>query len=51
MSARNGSSATDGAWDVLVYHARTYRDIVGDPLHDPNRDTRAQVFGGGSEPS
>src|SRR5256885_2389472 len=28
--------------DVLVYHARAYREIVGDPLHDPNRDTRAQ---------
>jgi GH43 family beta-xylosidase len=31
----------DGS-DVLVYHARSYRDIVGDPLNDPNRNTRAQ---------
>ncbi len=23
--------------DVCVFHARTYRDIVGDPLYDPNR--------------
>ncbi len=29
----------DGASDLLVYHARTYRDIVGDPLWDPNRHT------------
>jgi hypothetical protein len=27
---------------VLVYHARDYRDIVGDPLYDPNRHTRIQ---------
>ncbi len=25
--------------DVCVYHARTYREIVGDPLYDPNRHT------------
>ena len=31
--------------DVLVYHARSYRDITGDPLNDPNRHTRAQRFG------
>ena len=30
--------------DVLIYHARNYRDIVGDPLYDPNRHTRAQFF-------
>ena len=30
--------------DVLVYHARNYRDITGDPLHDPNRHTRAQYI-------
>lgn len=29
----------DGSTDVLVYHARTYTDIVGDPLWDPNRHT------------
>ena len=32
----------DGETDVLVYHARDYRDIVGDPLNDPNRHTRVQ---------
>lgn len=34
--------AEDGATDVLVYHARSYRDITGDPLFDPNRHTRVQ---------
>jgi GH43 family beta-xylosidase len=32
----------DGRTDLLVYHARNYRDIPGDPLHDPNRHTRVQ---------
>lgn len=32
----------DGRSDILVYHARTYRDISGDPLNDPNRQTRVQ---------
>ena len=27
--------------DVCVYHARTYTDIEGDPLYDPNRHTFA----------
>lgn len=30
--------------DVFVYHARDYREIQGDPLHDPNRETRAQLL-------
>ena len=30
--------------DVLVYHARDYRDIVGDPLNNPDRHTRAAVL-------
>jgi len=29
----------DGSKDLLVYHARTYTEIVGDPLWDPNRHT------------
>ncbi|MGI5215386.1 family 43 glycosylhydrolase [Plantactinospora sp. CA-290183] len=37
--------AEDGRTDVLVYHARDYRDIVGDPLFDPNRHTRVQRLG------
>ncbi|WAX77246.1 glycoside hydrolase family 43 protein [Streptomyces sp. KMM 9044] len=31
--------------DVLVYHARQYKEIDGDPLDDPNRHTRAQPLG------
>lgn len=34
----------DGSEDILIYHARNYQDIEGDPLWDPNRHTRAQVF-------
>ena len=34
--------SSDGKTDLLVYHARSYRDIPGDPLHDPNRHTRVQ---------
>src|SRR5262245_35348287 len=36
--------AEDGKTDVLVYHARDYKEIKGDPLDDPNRHTRAQVL-------
>lgn len=35
----------DGSNDVLVYHDRGYRDIEGDPLNDPNRQTRVQELG------
>lgn len=35
----------DGTEDVLVYHARQYREIDGDPLDDPNRHTRLQTLG------
>ncbi len=31
--------AEDGETDLLVYHARTYTEIEGDPLWDPNRHT------------
>ncbi|WP_088032210.1 family 43 glycosylhydrolase [Evansella clarkii] len=34
----------DGEKDVLIYHARNYEEIEGDPLYDPNRHTRAQVI-------
>lgn len=30
--------------DVLVYHARDYRDIAGDPLNNPDRHTRASII-------
>ncbi len=32
----------DGQSDIMVYHDRSYRDISGDPLNDPNRRTRVQ---------
>jgi GH43 family beta-xylosidase len=41
----HNSFTVEGGFDILVYHARSYRDIRGDPLYDPNRDTRAQAFG------
>jgi GH43 family beta-xylosidase len=34
----------DGSQDIMIYHARNYHEIVGDPLWDPNRHARAQVF-------
>ncbi|MEI6949680.1 glycoside hydrolase family 43 protein [Paraflavisolibacter sp. H34] len=36
--------AEDGKTDVMIYHARDYKDIKGEPLYDPNRHTRARVF-------
>jgi GH43 family beta-xylosidase len=36
------TTAEDGVTDLIVYHARSYRDITGDPLKDPNRHTRVQ---------
>jgi GH43 family beta-xylosidase len=39
----HNSFTVDRGYDILVYHARSYRDITGDPLYDPNRDTRAQA--------
>lgn len=29
----------DGKTDIMVYHARQYDEIIGDPLYDPNRHT------------
>jgi GH43 family beta-xylosidase len=34
--------AEDGRTDVLVYHARNYKEIQGEPLHNPDRHTRVQ---------
>jgi GH43 family beta-xylosidase len=36
------TSSADGSVDVLVYHARPYRQTMGDPLYDPNRQARMQ---------
>ncbi|WP_037289026.1 glycoside hydrolase family 43 protein [Saccharibacillus sacchari] len=34
----------DGSLDLLVFHGRSYKEIVGDPLYDPNRHARVQVI-------
>ena len=36
------TTSNDGKDDILIYHARNYKEINGDPLYDPNRHTRAQ---------
>ncbi len=36
------TTSSDGKEDILIYHARNYKEIKGDPLYDPNRHTRAQ---------
>ena len=38
----NSFTVDEAGNDVLVYHARSYRAIVGDPLYDPNRHARVQ---------
>ncbi|RJK97784.1 family 43 glycosylhydrolase [Vallicoccus soli] len=38
----NSFTVAEDGTDVMVYHARDYRDIVGDPLFDPNRNARVQ---------
>ncbi|GEM46790.1 glycoside hydrolase family 43 protein [Deinococcus cellulosilyticus] len=41
----NSFTTLEDGTDVLIFHARSYKEIVGDPLYDPNRHARAQVFG------
>ncbi len=36
--------AEDGKTDIMLYHARDYKAIDGEPLYDPNRHTRARVL-------
>jgi len=40
----NSFTVDERGRDVLVYHARDYAEINGDPLFDPNRHTRMQYF-------
>ena len=40
----NFVKAEDGKTDLIVYHARDYKDIKGEPLYDPNRHTRVRVL-------
>jgi GH43 family beta-xylosidase len=39
------TTTPDGKTDIMVYHARNYKEIKGDPLNNPDRATRAQVLG------
>lgn len=41
--------SADGTRDILVYHARNYKEITGDPLYDPNRHTRVQPLDWGED--
>ncbi|MEE4217756.1 MAG: glycoside hydrolase family 43 protein [Xanthomonadales bacterium] len=36
--------AEDGKTDLMIYHSRDYRDLIGTPLTDPNRHARARVL-------
>ncbi|MCR4588442.1 MAG: family 43 glycosylhydrolase [Lachnospiraceae bacterium] len=36
----NSFTKDENGQDIMVYHARSYKDIVGDPLNDPNRHAR-----------
>jgi GH43 family beta-xylosidase len=38
------TTTLDGKTDVMLYHARDYKNILGSELADPNRHTRAQVL-------
>jgi GH43 family beta-xylosidase len=38
------TTTPDGETDILVYHARNYERIEGEPLRNPDRATRAQVI-------
>lgn len=40
----NSFTVSENGEDVLIYHARSYKEIEGDPLWDPNRHARAKVF-------
>ncbi|HKM96280.1 MAG TPA: family 43 glycosylhydrolase [Buttiauxella sp.] len=40
----NSFTKTKDGKDVLVYHARNYTEIEGDPLYDPNRHTRLKML-------
>lgn len=40
----NSFTVTPDGQDILIYHARNYERITGDPLYDPNRHTRAQML-------
>jgi len=38
------TTTPDGKTDIMIYHARNYERIAGEPLNNPDRATRAQVL-------
>jgi len=38
------TTTPDGKTDIVVYHARNFEYLAGDPLNNPERATRAQVI-------
>ncbi|MFP7170327.1 family 43 glycosylhydrolase [Terribacillus sp. FSL K6-0262] len=40
----NSFTVTEEGIDLLVYHARSYKEIEGNPLYDHNRHARIQPF-------
>ncbi|MBZ9630055.1 glycoside hydrolase family 43 protein [Salegentibacter sp. LM13S] len=38
------TKSENGEIDVMIYHARDYKDIDGEPLYDTNRHTRARIL-------
>ncbi|MCH1928281.1 alpha-N-arabinofuranosidase, partial [Shewanella sp. C31] len=36
--------AEDGKTDLMIYHARNYKELRGNPLTDPNRHARARAL-------
>ena len=38
------TTSRDGKTDIMIYHARDYKEIQGNELEDPNRATRARVI-------
>jgi GH43 family beta-xylosidase len=41
----NAFTVDEDGRDLLVFHARSYEEIVGDPLDNPDRHCRVQPFG------
>ncbi|MGL1955823.1 MAG: family 43 glycosylhydrolase [Colwellia sp.] len=38
------TTSEDGSQDIVIYHARDYQKIIGEPLFDANRHTQGKVF-------
>jgi GH43 family beta-xylosidase len=40
----HNSFTVDGDTDLMIYHARDYREIEGDPLWNPDRHARVHLL-------